>query len=249
MNLAEAREMVDAARNADRLLSICFEYRYWEEAGLVRERIANGEFGHVHFIRTWGGGVHQLVLDPSRRQWQTSGGGVLTHWTIHNLDLALWLLGNPEPQTASAFGYQRVGKLPPASSTWLGEIGPTDLRIEDFAAGLIRVAGGTAIGVEANYLQAPSARPEGWEILADRATVSISPFRIWLDRGDTWLDDTPPPGTVAPCDYRMNRMIEGFLDRVRRGGPSPVAGDEILRIQRLMDALYKSMAMGRETQV
>src|SRR5262245_4077840 len=109
MNLAEAREMVDAARKADRLLSICFEYRYWEEAGLVRARLASGELGHVHFIRTWGGGVHQLVLDPSRRQWQTSGGGVLTHWTIHNLDLAIWLLGNPEPLTASAFGYQRVG--------------------------------------------------------------------------------------------------------------------------------------------
>jgi predicted dehydrogenase len=181
--------------------------------------------------------------------WQSSGGGVLTHWTIHNLDLALWLLGNPEPLTASAFGYQRVGKLPPAASTWLGRIEPGDPRIEDFAIGLIRVAGGAAISVEANFLQAPSTRPEGWEVLTDRATVSISPIRIWLDRGDAWLDDTPPPGSVAPCDYRMNRMIEGFLDRVRRGGPSPVSGDEILRIQRLMDALYQSMVTGREVEL
>jgi predicted dehydrogenase len=193
--------------------------------------------------------VHQLVADPARRQWQSSGGGVLTHWTIHNLDLALWLLGNPEPLSASAFGYQRVGKLPEALSAWLGKIDPGDPRIEDFAFGLIRVAGGTAISVEANFLQAPSARPEGWEILADRGTISISPLRIWLDRGDDWLDDTPPPGAVAPCDYRMNRMIEGFLERVRQGGPSPVTGDEIIRIQGLMDALYDSMATGREVEV
>src|SRR5258708_1647560 len=246
MNLGEARDMVAAATKADRLLSICFEYRYWDEATYLRDRIAAGDFGHVHFIRTWGGGVHQLVADEARRHRATSGGGVLTHWTIHNIDLALWLLGNPEPLTASAFGCRRAGRLPAAAASWLGEIGPADSDVEDFAFGLIRVEGGTSISVEANYLQAPSSRPEGWEILADTATASISPLRVWLDRGDEWQDATPPPGTLAPCEYRMNRLIEGFLDRIRHGEPAPVSGGEILRIQGLMDALYDSMALGRE---
>ena len=247
MNLAEAVAMVAAADRNQRLLGICFEYRYWDEAIYLRQRIAAGEFGHVHFIRTWGGGVHELVRDPRRRQWATSGGGVLAHWTIHNLDLALWLLGHPDPLTASAFGYQRLAHLPPAAAwSWLGEVVPYDPEIEDFASGFIRLANGTALTVEANYLQAPSARPEGWEIVADRATASISPIRVWLDRGDTWIDDTPPPGTLAPCDYRMTRLVAGFLERARDGGPSPVTGEEILRVQGLLDALQRSMATGRE---
>src|ERR1035437_9031468 len=49
MNLAEAVDMVAAAGRNQRLLSICFEYRYWDEAIYLRQRIAAGEFGHVHF--------------------------------------------------------------------------------------------------------------------------------------------------------------------------------------------------------
>ncbi|HLZ09703.1 MAG TPA: Gfo/Idh/MocA family oxidoreductase [Chloroflexota bacterium] len=250
MNLAEAVEMVAAAERNKRLLSVCFEYRYWDEAKYLRQRIARGDLGHVHFIRTWGGGVHELVGSSPRRHLATSGGGVLTHWTIHNLDLALWLLGHPDPLTASAFGYQRLARLPAAAVlSWLGDVGRYDPEIEDFASGFIRLANGTALTVEANFLQAPATRPEGWEILADRATAEISPIRVWLDRGDTWLDDTPPPGTLARCDYRMTRLIAGFLERVRDGGPPPVSGPEILRVQGLMDALYKSMAIGREVAI
>jgi predicted dehydrogenase len=250
MSLDEAAEMVAAAERADRLLSICFEYRYWDEAVYLRRRIAAGDLGHVHHVRTWGGGVHALPLDPGRRTWEATGGGVLTHWTIHNLDLALWLLGNPEPLTASAFGYQRLARLPPAAfQTWARGVEPGDPRLEDFAVGLVRLAGGAAIGVEANFLQPPSSRPEGWEVLGDRGAASISPIRVWLDRGDAWVDDTPPPGALAPCDYHMERLIVGFLERVRAGGPSPVSGPEILRIQRLMDALYASMAEGREVSI
>jgi predicted dehydrogenase len=246
MNLAEARDMVDAAMRTNRLLSICFEYRYWDEAVYVRQRIAHGDFGHVHFIRTWGGGVNALVMDEARRHWQTAGGGVLTHWTIHNLDLALWLLGSPEVLTASGFGYQRVSRLPQSAVSRLAPAGLPDPGIEDFALGFVRLANGTAISVEANFLQAPSTRPEGWEILADTATVTISPIKVWHDRGGVWHDDTPPAGALAPCDYRMIRLIEGFLERVRSGGPPPVVGAEILQIQGLMDALYESMRAGRE---
>jgi predicted dehydrogenase len=239
--------MVAAAERANRLLSICFEYRYWDESVYLRRRIAAGDFGHVHHVRTWAGGVHALPPDPGRRYWANTGGGVLTYWTIHNLDLALWLLGNPEPLTASAFGYHRLAHLPPSAfETWLRGNEPGDPRVEDFAVGLVRLAGGSAISVEANFLQRPSTRPEGWEILGDRGAASISPIRVWLDRGDAWIDDTPPAGTLAPCDYKMERLIAGFLECVRDGRPSPVSGPEILRIQRLMDALYASMAQGRE---
>jgi predicted dehydrogenase len=250
LDLAEATDMVRAAEGAKRLLSICFEYRYWDEAAHLRRRIANGDFGHVHAIRTWGGGVRELSRDPSRQRRSATGGGVLTHWTIHNLDLALWLIGHPEPLTASAFGYKRLAHLPPAAfSSWLAGVEPGDPDVEDFAVGLIRLTGDTVLTVEANFLAPPSSRPEGWEILGDRAAAAISPLRYWVDRGDAWVDDTPPPGALAPCDYDMTRLFAYFLQQVRSGGPSPVSGSEILRIQRLLDSLYKSMALGREVDV
>ena len=47
----------------------------------------------------------------------------------------------------------------------------------------------------------------------------------------------------------MERLYTAFLEAVRTGGPSPVPGPEILRIQRLMDALYESAARQREVQI
>ena len=121
--------------------------------------------------------------------------------------------------------------------------------MEDFATGFVRLAGGTALTVEADWLQPPSARPEGWEILGDEGALSISPLRVHADGPRGWRDETPPPGRLAPCDYDMSRLMAGFLERVRAGGPAPVSGAAVVRIQRLLDALYRSAATGGEVDL
>ena len=242
-DLAEAAEMVRAAERANRLLSICFQYRHWDESVHLRRRIAAGELGHVHAVRAFAGGEHAF---PVHRR-TLAHRGVLSHWTIHNLDLVLWLLGNPEPLTASAFVHQRLRRYPAALA-----LPPEETQtavhplIEDFGAAMLRLDGDTVVTVEANWLQAPSPRPEGWEFLAERGNASMSPLRVLLDRGGGWVDDTPPAGSLRACDYRMDRLMAHFLDAVREGGPAPVSPAEILRIQRVMDALYRSAGCGRE---
>jgi predicted dehydrogenase len=246
MDAGEARDMVHAAETNNRLLSICFEYRTWDESRYLRDRIADGVLGHVHAVRTWGGSAYGLPARAHRSR-EANGGGVLAHWTIHNLDLILWMLGNPEPLTASAFAWQRLRGYPPALGLPPGETeSEVHPQIEDFGAGMLRLEGGTVVTLEANWLQAPSPRPEGWEFLGERGNASLSPIRVVLDRGGEWMDDSPPAGSLEVCDYRMDRLMANFLAAVREGGPAPVAPDEILRIQRAMDALYLSADQGRE---
>ena len=142
MDAGEARDMVHAAEANKRLLSICFEYRTWDESRYLRDRIADGVLGRVHAVRTWGGSAYGL---PARahRSHGSNGGGVLAHWTIHNLDLALWLLGNPEPLTASAFCHQRVAAYPAAAGSLRDDIDPAslDADFEDFGTGFVRLSG------------------------------------------------------------------------------------------------------------
>ena len=116
MDTGEARDMFRAAETKNRLLSICFEYRTWDESRYLRARIAEGVLGHVHAVRTWGGcayGLPGIAYSPRG----LCGGGVLAHWTIHNLDLVLWLLGNPEPLTASAFCH-KLAPEPGGLAVW-----------------------------------------------------------------------------------------------------------------------------------
>ena len=248
MHAAEAAQMVRASEEAGRLLSVCFQYRHWDESVWLKERIAAGDLGHVHSVRTWGGGVHGFATNPDYHRLTRAGGGVLAHWTIHNLDLALWLLGHPEPVTASAFCHQRLRTSPEALGPSLDVIDPAAVEpgIEDFALAFVRLAGDTVITVEADWLQPPSERPEGWEILGERGAASLSPLRFRIVKDGSWLDDGPEPGALAPSGYGMERLYTAFLEAVRSGGPSPVPGAEIVRIQGLMDALYESAARGRE---
>ena len=247
MSLAQADEMLAGAERADRLLSICLQYRHWEESVYLRERISNGELEPVHFIRTWGGASYDFPLH--RRT--LPGRGVLSHWTLHNLDLALWLLGNPEPLTASAFCHQRLARYPKA----LGALreGLDDANVvpdmEDFAYGMVRLSGGSVITLEADWLQPPSQRNEGWEILGAKGAASLCPINIKLDRDGQWLDDTPPAGALKPCDYAMDQLMLRFLEAVRGAAPVPVTRAEIRRLQKLMDALYASAARGHEIVV
>ena len=222
MSLAEAEEMLAAAERADRLLSICLQYRHWQESIYLRERIANGDFGSVHFVRTWGGGVHDFAFH--RRQ--LPGRGALSHWTIHNLDLALWLLGNPEPLTASAFCHQRLAEYPEALGPLLDGVDDAAVitNMEDFAYGMVRLENDVVITLEADWLQSPSQRPEGWEILGAKGAASLWPIAVKLDRGGTWLDDSPLAGSLAPCGHAMDQLMIRFLEAVRSGGPAGKRG-------------------------
>ena len=248
MDAGEARDMVRAAETNNRLLSICFEYRTWDESRYLKKRIAEGVLGHVHAVRTWGGCAHGLPKFAYSPRG-LCGGGVLAHWTIHNIDLALWLLGNPEPLTASAFCHQRASVCPPPAGPPADDVEPTPLDpdFEDFGAGLIRLSGDTILTVEGNFFQGPSDRNEGWAFLGDRGSASVSPLGIRTDDGRSWRGEETP--SLKPCDYDMRQLINEFLGAVRQGEASPVSGSEIVRIQRLMDALYASASSGHEVAV
>jgi predicted dehydrogenase len=43
--------------------------------------------------------------------------------------------------------------------------------------------------------------------------------------------------------------MDAFLMAVETGGPAPVAGTEIVALQRLIDALYVSLRSGREVSL
>ena len=252
MNTAEAEQMVTASEEAGRLLSVCFQYRHWDESVWLKERIAGGDLGHVHSIRTWGGGVHGFATNPDYHRMARAGGGILAHWTIHNLDLALWLLGHPEPVTASAFCHQRLRTSPEA-------LGPSRDVIDVDTAGAghrgLRPRLRAAAGRRRDHRRGGPGcsrhrgATKGGRSSASAGAASLSPLRFRIVKDGSWIDAGPPPGALAPGGYGMERLYTAFLKAVRSGGPSPVPGPEIVRIQRLMDALYESAAREREVPV
>lgn len=94
LNAREAREMVDAARQADRLLGVDYSYRFTQGAQRLCERLTQGELGRVFSLDA----VFHNAYGPDK-PWcfdrRLSGGGALIDLGVHLIDLAFWLLDDP----------------------------------------------------------------------------------------------------------------------------------------------------------
>jgi predicted dehydrogenase len=93
-NVEEARAVVDAARAADRLLSVDFSYRFTEGMQQIRELIADGELGKIYAVDL----VFHNAYGPDKAWFYDpalSGGGCVMDLGVHLVDLALWTLGFP----------------------------------------------------------------------------------------------------------------------------------------------------------
>ncbi|MDR0182623.1 Gfo/Idh/MocA family protein [Lysobacter arvi] len=88
----EARQVVDAARRADRLLDVDFSYRQLHGVAELRERIQRGDFGDIHAIDL----VFHNAYGPDKPWFydlSQSGGGCVMDLGIHLVDLAQWMCG------------------------------------------------------------------------------------------------------------------------------------------------------------
>ena len=89
---AEARAVVEAAREADLLLGVDLSYRHVEGMRLIRELVEAGELGDVFAAEL----VFHNAYGPDKPWFydaQLSGGGCVIDLGIHLIDLALWTLG------------------------------------------------------------------------------------------------------------------------------------------------------------
>jgi len=134
LDAGTAQSLVDAARQAGRRLAVDDAYRFTEGARCLRELIAGGSLGRVFCLDA----AFHNAFGPDK-PWcfdpELSGGGALIDQGVPLIDLAFWLLGDPEVRSVDGSTF-RAGQ---------------DTAVEDFAAARIEMAGGTVINLAASW--------------------------------------------------------------------------------------------------
>ncbi len=134
----EVRQVVDAARAADRLLAVDLSYRFTEGMRAIRERIARGELGKVYAVDL----VFHNAYGPDKPWFYDpalSGGGCVMDLGVHLVDLALWALDFP--------GVENVTSRLFAG----GEVLAGADRCEDYATARVDLADGTAVDLACSW--------------------------------------------------------------------------------------------------
>jgi predicted dehydrogenase len=228
---AEARAIVDAARRADRLLAVDYSYRYTDGARALRRLVRDGELGEVFSVDS----VFHNAYGPDKA-WAhdpaLAGGGALVDLGVHQIDLALWLLGDPAIRAVSGRAYRDGATLDPPG-------------IDDFAIVRIDLEGGATVHVAVSW-NAHAGRDciirttlFGTRGGAEFRNVdgSFYAFDACLHRGRT---------TTSLGRETHDWLGRCILDWVERLGESPTFDDAVersVRVAEVVDAVYGRAAV------
>jgi len=132
----EARRMVGAAHDADRLLGVDYSYRCTDAARALRRLVEEGGLGRIFGLEL----VFHNAYGPDKPwAWdpRLAGGGALMDLGVHLIDLALWLLDDPPVREVKGGVFRQgerliLGRLSPG-----GEAG-----VDDFASAWIDLGEG-----------------------------------------------------------------------------------------------------------
>ncbi|MBB3952889.1 Gfo/Idh/MocA family protein [Aureimonas jatrophae] len=226
-SLDEARQIVDACRKAGTKLGIGYLLRFDPRYAHAKELIATGRTGapiHLYARRN-----SARTEGPKRYAGKLP---LALHVTVHDVDLALWMLEGQKPVTVYA---QETDRL-------LGPIGT-----QDTIAAIVRFSDGTVVNFESAWSLPSGARhmiDARLEFIGTEGSFEIQCGDSGLYFADNErsqeIDTQHWPIVGGRVEGDLKRELEGVIDWLD-GGNSPVAtGEEAIASLELTLAMIRS---------
>ena len=243
--LAPARKLVEAQEKSGLVGMMSLSTRFGAPAQTLGAMARRGEFGDLYYARARS--IRRSGIPDWSLGFIEKGGGAFRDMGVHVLDAAWWILGMPEPVSASAVAGARFG--PKGRGYWDFRTPPKSFwrryGSDDYAGGLLRFADGAGMQVESFWA---SHQPGDFqiELFGTDAGARLSPLTLYRT-----VDGAPHDVTVnlpkAPdvWDVIAGHFIACILDGARCEAPLRHG----LVVQQMMEAILRSAETGREVRL
>lgn len=250
LNIREALKIQEAAKKSRRIFMVSQNFRFFRGTQLAKAAIDAGEIGAIYHVRaSW---LRRSAI-PRIGSWFTqkkfAGGGAFADLGIHILDLSLYLMNSFDVTSVSAHIQSRFGPRGMGEFSWgMSEIDsgrPFD--VEDTSVALLRLKGGRSVLLEASWSGFhPLDHPEqSIHLLGEQGSISLFPARMYrpgkagIEMVQLEKDELPLP----------EDRIQHFVDCAIYNRKPAVPLEQSVKLQRMVDAIYKSAATGKEVKV
>ena len=222
----------------------------------LKRHVEEGNLGRIYHAKaTW---MRRNGI-PGMGGWFTSkelaGGGPLIDLGVHMVDMALYLMGDPEVESVSCATYAELG--PRGRGGWQGlglMRGDKPYEVEDLATAFIRLSGGATLNLETGWAVYRESSDDfgvtlygtdGGAEMKVRNYGTSDTLRIYTDVAGVPAVVTPE---IQPREGHLavvRRFVESISEETWRGQ----YGEDGLDRARIIDACYASALENREVSM
>ena len=250
---ADARAMVQAAKESGKKLTIGYQNRQKPESIYLKKVVNRGDLGEIYFAKAL------AVRRRGTPNWgvflneEEQGGGPLIDIGTHSLDLTLYLMNNYKPKMVVGTKYKKLPN-PDCGNPW----GPWDVEqhtVEDSAFGFIVMEDGATIILESSWaLNTIEPIPEGSCVLCGtEAGAQIKGSSLSINKDDFGkLQEICPDlssGGVAFYDgiKESPALTEArqWINAILNDTDPCVLPEQACVVSEILEAIYKSAETGK----
>ncbi|MSP11473.1 MAG: Gfo/Idh/MocA family oxidoreductase [Chloroflexi bacterium] len=254
---AEAQQIVDKAQEVGKVLSICYNHRFRNDVQMMRQAVSAGHLGEVYYAKA--GWMRRSGI-PGLGTWFTnkelSGGGPLIDLGVHVLDMALFVLGYPQPLTVSAATYAKFG--PQGKGGFIGgrftNLTNGKFDVEDLATAFIRLEGGLTLTLETSWASYSSFGDDFYIHLmgdiggADMTVRSYTTTDTLRFIGDMMGYPAVSRNFGGEGGKHLG-AVQDFVDAILNHREPLATGAQGVTCMQIIDAIYQSAKQGREVEM
>lgn len=247
MNADEAKEMEAVANRTGKRLMINFSFRFNEVADALKKQVDAGQLGDIYFARTvW---LRRRGL-PGFGGWfgqkELSGGGPLIDLGVHRIDLALWMMGYPEPTWVIGSTYDHI------ASKIAKEKGK-DFDVEDIAVAMVKFENGATLEAEASW----ASNIKENELMETRLMGTEGGLLYKnKDEGYSFTAEIFHESDGYPFDSQLHltgkhvpSSMEHLVDCILEDQQHIATAHEGVIVMELLDAIYESSHTGEPVKI
>ena len=251
LTAAEAEATIAAATSAGKTLMLGMNQRFDPAVQRARALSASGALGPVYHARAY---WRRRAGIPRIGSWFTdrsqAGGGALLDIGVHVLDATLHILGNFRAVSVSGATFTRFGNRKLGDGSWgRSERASERFDVDDFATAMIRMDDGAVVHLEAAWaLHQPSEDERAIELAGELAGLSVFTNRLYqVQAGQRFATTEGVPD--GPLAFPHCSRVHHFVNVLQGQESANVDVAEALAVQRILDAIYRSAASGREVRL
>ena len=244
---AEAKAMVEAAKETGKILTIGYQNRYRADSSYLKSACENDDLGEIYYAKahairrravpTWG-----VFLDEEKQ-----GGGPLIDIGTHALDLTLWMMDNYEPYSVTGSVFRKLADQKNTGNCW-GDWDPEKFTVEDSAFGFIKMKNGATVVLEAswalNSLEVDEAKTSlcgtkaGADMKDGLRINSVKYGRQCVEKPDMNAGGVAFYDGASEKPEDIEQMV--FYKAITEDAPLTVKPEQAMVVTQILEAIYES---------